>query len=96
MSGRLRPLTTLSWNAILAGNIRTSASVARWSKKNTGTGGTIRTTVAKQFVGSAQRIADFVGELKWFQRAGGDCEDSREWLAVETMADLELIVSARE
>jgi hypothetical protein len=41
-----------------------------------------------------QRIADFVGVLKWFQRAGEACEDSGKWLAVERIVHLELIVSA--
>ncbi|MGB8031408.1 MAG: hypothetical protein WCF30_17285 [Terracidiphilus sp.] len=41
-----------------------------------------------------QHIEDFVGVLKWFQRAGEACEDSGKWLAVETIVRLEPVVSA--
>jgi hypothetical protein len=43
-----------------------------------------------------QRIADFVGVLKWFHRAREACEDSGKWLALERILHLELIVSARK
>ena len=41
-------------------------------------------------------MADFVGVLNLFQRAGKACEDSGKWLAAERIVHLELIVSARE
>ena len=42
-----------------------------------------------------QHIEDFVGVLKWLQRAGEAYEDLGKWLAVERIVYLELIVSAR-